>query len=171
MRRRQFITLLAGATAWPLAALAQQGEPTRRIGVLINIGADDPQAPAWVGAFSQGLAASGWIIGQNARIDFRWYPNAEARGHAAELLTLTPDIILAASTPLATAAKQLAPTVPIVFVLVADPVGLSIVDSLAQPGGNITGFMTQNGQQGILLDDCLVPSTGPTRDFYSFHAV
>src|SRR6516164_5861311 len=143
MRRRDFIKVVAGsAMTWPLAAHAQQGEHMRRIGVLMNLGADDPQAPAWVGAFSQGLAASGWIIGQNARIDYRWYPNPEAaRGHAAELLTLTPDIILAASTPLATAAKQLAPTVPIVFVLVSDPVGAGIVDSLAQPGGNITGFM------------------------------
>ena len=141
MTRREFITLVGGAAVWPLAASAQQGEHMRRIGVLMNLGADDPQAPAWVGAFSQGLAASGWIIGQNARIDYRWYPNAEAvRGHAAELLTLTPDIILASTTPLATAAKQLAPTVPIVFVLVADPVGSGIVDSLAQPGGNITGF-------------------------------
>jgi len=142
MRRRDFIKVVAGsAMTWPLAAHAQQVEHMRRICVLMNLGADDPQAPAWVGAFSQGLAASGWIIGQNARIDYRWYPNPEAaRSHAAELLTLTPDIILASTTPLATAAKQLAPTVPIVFVLVADPVGSGIVDSLAQPGGNITGF-------------------------------
>jgi len=142
MRRRDFIKVVAGsAMTWPLAAHAQQVEHMRRICVLMNLGADDPQAPAWVGAFSQGLAASGWLIGQNARIDYRWYPNPEAaRGHAAELLTLTPDIILASTTPLATAAKQLAPTVPIVFVLVADPVGSGIVDSLAQPGGNITGF-------------------------------
>ena len=142
MRRRDFIKVVAGsAMTWPLAAHAQQVEHMRRICVLMNLGADDPQAPAWVGAFSQGLAVSGWIIGQNARIDYRWYPNPEAaRGHAAELLTLTPDIILASTTPLATAAKQLAPTVPIVFVLVADPVGSGIVDSLAQPGGNITGF-------------------------------
>jgi len=142
MRRRDFIKVVAGsAMTWPLAAHAQQVEHMRRICVLMNLGADDPQAPAWVGAFSQGLAASGWLIGQNARIDYRWYPNPEAaRSHAAELLTLTPDIILASTTPLATAAKQLAPTVPIVFVLVADPVGSGIVDSLAQPGGNITGF-------------------------------
>ena len=142
MRRRDFIKVVAGsAMTSPLAAHAQQVEHMRRICVLMNLGADDPQAPAWVGAFSQGLAASGWIIGQNARIDYRWYPNPEAaRSHAAELLTLTPDIILASTTPLATAAKQLAPTVPIVFVLVADPVGSGIVDSLAQPGGNITGF-------------------------------
>ena len=143
MRRRDFIKGIVGsATAGPLVARAQQVEHMRRICVLMNITTDDPAAPAMVGAFSQGLADSGWIIGQNARIDYRWYPNPEAaRAHAAELLTLTPDIILASSTPVATAAKQLAPTVLIVFVMVADPVGSGIVDSLAQPGGNITGFM------------------------------
>jgi len=94
MRRRDFIKGIVGsATAWPLSALAQQGEHMRRIGVLMNIGADDPEAPAMVGAFSQGLAESGWIIGRNARIDYRWYQgNAEAaRAYAAELLALTPD--------------------------------------------------------------------------------
>jgi len=115
----------------------------RRIGVLMNLGADDPQAPAWVGAFSQGLAASGWIIGQNARIDYRWYqgnPDA-ARAYAAELLALTPDIILASGTHGAITVKQLTRTVPIVFAQVADPVVSGIVDSLARPGGNVTGFM------------------------------
>src|SRR5215470_11684756 len=144
MRRRDFIKGIVGsASAWPLATLAQQGEHMRRIGVLMQIGADDPEAPALVGAFSQGLAESDWIIGRNARIDYRWYQsNAEAaRAYAAELLTLTPDIILASGTPGATAVKQLTRTVPIVFVRVVDPVGAGIVDSLARPGGNITGFM------------------------------
>jgi putative ABC transport system substrate-binding protein len=115
----------------------------RRIGVLMNIRADDPEAPALVGAFSQGLAEAGWIIDRNARIDYRWYQgNVEAaRAYAAELLTLTPDIILASGTPAAIAVKQLTRTVPIVFARVADPVGSGIVDSLARPGGNITGFM------------------------------
>ena len=101
MRRRDFIKGIVGsATAWPLAARAQQGERIPRIGVLMNIGADDPEAPVLVGAFSQGLAESGWIIGRNARIDYRWYQgNPEAaRAYAAELLTLTPDIILASGT-------------------------------------------------------------------------
>jgi putative ABC transport system substrate-binding protein len=143
MRRRDFIKGIVGsATGWPLAAHAQQGERIRRIGVSMNIGADDPQAPALVGAFSQGLAESGWIIGQNARIDYRWYQGAEAaRAYAAELLALTPDIILAQTTPATMAVKQLTRTVPIVFTRVADPVGSGIVDSLARPGGNITGFM------------------------------
>jgi putative ABC transport system substrate-binding protein len=116
----------------------------RRIGVLMNIGADDPEAPALVRAFSQGLVESGWVIGRNPRIDYRWYGgNAEAaRAYAAELLALTPDIILASGSPGTIAVKQLTRTVPIVFVQVGDPVGSGIVDSLARPGGNITGFMS-----------------------------
>jgi putative ABC transport system substrate-binding protein len=157
MRRREFITLLGGAAAaWPLAAHAQQDQRVRRIGVLMLIAADDPEAPALVGAFSQGLAESGWIIGQNARIDYRWCPNAEAaRAHAVELLTLTPDIILASSTPLTIAVKQLTRTVPIVFTMVSDPVGAGIVDSLAQPGDNITGFMLWEYSIGGKLLDLL----------------
>jgi len=144
MRRRDFIKAVAvSVVAWPLAARAQQAERMRRIGALMNIGADDPEAPTLVGAFSQGLAVSGWIIGRNMRIDYRWYQgNAEAaRAYAAELLMLAPDIILATGTPAAAAVKQLTRTVPIVFARVADPVGSGIVDSLARPGGNITGFM------------------------------
>ena len=144
MRRRDFIKEIVGsAAAWPLTARAQQGEHMRRIGVLMQIGPDDPEAPALVGAFSQALAEAGWIIGRNARIDYRWHQgNAEAaRAYAAELLALTPDIILASGVHGVTAVKQLTRTVPIVFVNVADPVGVGIVDSLARPGGNITGFM------------------------------
>jgi putative ABC transport system substrate-binding protein len=144
MRRRDFVKGIVGsATAWPLAALAQQSERIRRIGVLMQIGADDPEAPALVGAFSQGLAESGWIIGRNARIDYRWHQgNAEAaRAYAAELLALTPDIIFVSGIQGTTAVKQLTRTVPIVFVNIADPVGVGIVDSLARPGGSITGFM------------------------------
>jgi putative ABC transport system substrate-binding protein len=151
MRRRDFIKGIVGsATAWPLMARAQQGEHMRRIGVLMNIGADDPEAPVLVGAFSQGLAEAGWIIGRNARIDYRWYQgNAEtARAYAAELLALTPDIILASGSHGTMAVKQLTRTVPIVFVYVADPVVSGIVDSLARPGGNITGFMAIDSSFG-----------------------
>jgi len=158
MRRRDFIKAIVGsATVWPLTARAQQTERVRRIGVLMNIGADDAEAPVLVGAFSQGLAESGWIIGRNARIDYRWYQsNAEAaRAYAAELLTLTPDIILASGTPGTTAVKQLTRTVPIVFTRVTDPVGLGIVDSLARPGGNITGFMVFDFSFGGKLLDLL----------------
>jgi len=156
MRRRDFIKVIVGsATAWPLVARAQQGEHMRRIGVLMNIGADDPEAPALVGAFSQGLGELGWIIGRNVRIDYRWYQgNAEAaRAYAAELLALTPDIILVSGTQGAIAVKQLTRTVPIVFARVADPVGSGIVDSIARPGGNITGFMVYDFSfSGKLLD-------------------
>jgi putative ABC transport system substrate-binding protein len=158
MRRRDFIKGIVGSAAiWPLAALAQQREHMRRIGVLMDIATDDPEAPAMVGAFSQGLAESGWIIGQNARIDYRWYQgNAEAaRTYAAELLASTPDITLVSSTPGTTAVKQLTPTVPIVFVNVADPVGAGIVDSLARPGGNVTGFMVYDYSFGGKLLDLL----------------
>ena len=144
MRRRDFIKGIVGsATAWPLAARAQPSVRIRRIGVLMQIGADDPEAPAWVGAFSQGLAESGWNIGRNAQIDYRWFQgNAEAaRTYAAELLALTPDIILTSGTPGTTAVKQLTRTVPIVFTRVGDPVGSGILNSLARPGGNVTGFM------------------------------
>jgi putative ABC transport system substrate-binding protein len=158
MRRRDFIKGIVGsAVAWPLAARAQQGEHMRRIGVLMNIGADDPNAPASIGAFSQGLAEAGWIIGRNARVDYRWHQsNAEAaRTYAAELLALTPDIILASGTQGATAVKQLTRTVPIVFAVVADPVGSGIVNNLARPGGNITGFMVYDFSFGGKLLDLL----------------
>src|SRR3974377_2184880 len=125
MRRRDFIKGIVGsATAWPLVGRGQQVDHVRRIGMLMNNGANDPEGPAMVGAFSQGLAEAGWIIGRNARSDHRWYQgNPEtARAYAAELLALTPDIILTSGTPGTTAVKQLTRTVPIVFALVADPV-------------------------------------------------
>jgi putative tryptophan/tyrosine transport system substrate-binding protein len=151
MRRRDFIKGIVGsATAWPLMARAQRGEHMRRIGVLMNFGAGDPEAPVLVGSFSQGLAEADWIIGRNARIDYRWYQgNAEtARAYAAELLALTPDIILASGSHGTMAVKQLTRTVPIVFVYVADPVVSGIVDSLARPAGNITGFMAIDSSFG-----------------------
>ena len=143
MRRREFITLLGGAAAWPLAARAQQSDRMRRIGVLMNVAADDAEAPARVGAFSQGLAELGWTIGRNVRIDYRWYAgNADAaRKYAAELDALAPDVVLASGTLGVTAIQQLTRPVPIVFTLVADPVGAGVVNSLARPGGNATGFM------------------------------
>jgi len=144
MKRREFIALLGGAAAtWPLAARAQQRERVRRIGVLMNVAADDAEAPARVGAFSQGLAELGWTIGRNVRIDYRWYAgNADAaRKYAAELDALAPDVVLASGTLGVTAIQQLTRPVPIVFTLVADPVGAGVVNSLARPGGNATGFM------------------------------
>jgi putative ABC transport system substrate-binding protein len=144
MKRREFISLLGGAAvAWPLAARAQQPQQMRRIGVLMNVAADDPEAPARVGVLSQGLAELGWTIGRNVRIDYRWYAgNADAaRKYAAELLALAPDVVVASGTLGVTAIQQGTRPVPIVFTLVADPVGAGIVNSLARPDGNATGFM------------------------------
>ena len=143
MRRRQFLGVLGAAATWPVAALAQQRERMRRIGVLMSLAADDPEAPARVGAFSQGLAELGWSIGRNVRIEYRWYagnPDA-ARKYAAELSALTPDVVLASGTIGVTAVKRVGGSVPIVFNIVVDPIGSGLVDSLARPGGNITGFM------------------------------
>jgi putative tryptophan/tyrosine transport system substrate-binding protein len=143
MRRREFISLLGGAAAWPVAARAQQAERMRRIGALLPATADDPQRQAWFGAFLQGLAQSDWIIGRNVQIDTRWATaNVDAvRRHAAELAALAPDVILASGASTVGPLLQATRTVPIVFAAVADPVGAGFVNSLAQPGGNTTGFM------------------------------
>jgi putative ABC transport system substrate-binding protein len=143
MRRREFITLLGGAAvAWPLAAPAQQGERVRRIGVLMNLAADDPETLARVTAFAQGLQELGWRDGRNVRIDYCWAAGDAGRFHrcAQELLALAPDVTLASAHPSVVALQQTTRTVPIVFVGVADPVGAGLVASLAQPGGNTTGF-------------------------------
>ena len=143
MQRRQFIALLGGATTWPLAARAQQGERMRRIGVLLPASADDARFQAFVGAFLQELQSLGWSIGRNVRIDTRWATaNAAAiRRQAAELVALTPDVILAHGASTMGPLLQATRTVPIVFPVTADPVGAGFVDSLARPGGNATGFM------------------------------
>jgi putative tryptophan/tyrosine transport system substrate-binding protein len=143
VKRRQFITLIGGAAAWPLAARAQQRERMRRIGVLLPATPDDAQYQDWAGAFAQGLAQLGWSIGRNVRIDTRWATvNAEAiRRQAAELVAVTPDVILAPGASTVGPLLQATRTVPIVFAIVADPVGAGFVDNLARPGGNATGFM------------------------------
>jgi putative tryptophan/tyrosine transport system substrate-binding protein len=143
MKRREFITLACGAAAWPLAARAQQGERMRRIGVLMNRAADIPEGQDRLAAFHQGLQELGWRIGHNVRIDTRWSAdNADQSAkYAAELVALTPDIVLASGTLAVTALQHISRTLPIVFAAVADPVGAGIVDSLAHPGGNATGFM------------------------------
>jgi putative ABC transport system substrate-binding protein len=142
-RRREFIAALGGAAAWPLFARAQQRERMRRIGVLLPVAADDAEYQTWVGAFLQGLQQAGWSIGQNVRIDTRWATSAAGiHKHAAELAALAPDVILAhgAGTvgPLLLATR----TVPIVSPVIGDPVGAGFVDSLARPGGNVTGFIS-----------------------------
>jgi ABC-type uncharacterized transport system substrate-binding protein len=143
MKRREFITLLGGAAAvWPLAAGAQQGERMRRIGVLVPHDQDSPVAQARIAALLQELQRLGWT-GRNVRIDIRW-AGAEVeniRKHAAELAALAPDVILANGSVVVTPLLQATRTVPIVFVVVPDPVGAGFVDSLARPGGNATGFV------------------------------
>src|SRR6516164_4118806 len=142
-RRREFITLLSGATlAWPIVARAQQRERMRRIGVLLNSAADDPAAQSRLTAFLQGLQELGWTHGRNVRIDIRWgADDAErVRKSAAELVAVGSDVVLTAGSPTTGPLLQATRTVPIVFVTVADPVGAGFVESLAQPGGNATGF-------------------------------
>ena len=144
MRRREFITLLGGAAAaWPIAARAQQRERIRRVGVLMNRAADNPEGQDRLAAFQQGLQEAGWSVGRNVRIDTRWSEdNADLSAkYAAELVALAPDITLASGTLAVMALQHINRTLPIVFASVADPVGAGIVDSLAHPGGNATGFM------------------------------
>jgi putative ABC transport system substrate-binding protein len=143
LKRREFISLLSGAATWPLAARAQQTERMRRIGVLMNLAADDSEGSARVGAFAQGLSEAGWTIGGNVGIEYRWGAgNADnERKYAAELLALAPDVIVASGSLAVESFQRLTRTVPIVFTLISDPIGAGFVDSLARPGGNTTGFM------------------------------
>jgi putative tryptophan/tyrosine transport system substrate-binding protein len=144
IERRKFLAALGGAAAaWPPAARAQQPQRVRRIGVLMGFAADDPAAQRRVLAFARALAQLGWTDGRNVRIDARWSGGdpERIRKYAAELVALAPDVILANSTPATGALLQATRAVPIVFVQVAEPVGAGLVDSLARPGGNATGFM------------------------------
>jgi putative ABC transport system substrate-binding protein len=167
MRRRDFITLIGGAAALaPLAAVAQ-ADGMRHIGVLFGSAADDPESQARIAAFAQGLAQLGWADGRNVRIDTRWATtNADdIRRHAAELVALAPDVILGA-TGTATVAPLLQATriVPIVFVVVIDPVGAGFVASLARPGGNATGFtLFEYGMSGKWLELLKEIAPGVTR--------
>jgi putative tryptophan/tyrosine transport system substrate-binding protein len=144
MNRRQFITLLGGAAAWPLAVRAQQSERMRRIGVLLPADAADAEFQARVGAFLDELQRSGWSIGRDLHVDTRWATAdaIEIRRHAAELVAGAPDVILAHGASTVRPLLQATHSVPIVFPAVSDPVGAGFVDSLSRPGGNATGFMT-----------------------------
>jgi len=156
MRRRDFIRMIgSGAATWPLVAHAQQRERMRRIGVLLPATADDTHYQTWLGAFLQGLTHSGWNIGQNVQVDIRWAtPNADAvRRNAAELVALAPDVIFAPGASTVGPLLQATRTVPIIFAVVADPVGAGFVASLARPGGNATGFMNlEYGMSGKWLE-------------------
>jgi putative ABC transport system substrate-binding protein len=155
MRRREFIAGLVGAAAWPVATRAQQSTRMRRIGVMLGtLPADDPEAQARVTAFVQGLQELGWTDGRNVRIEYRWgLADADRlRRHAAELVALAPDVVLAGGNLALVALQQASGTVSIVFANVTDPVGVGHVASLARPGGNATGFMAfEFGQSSKLI--------------------
>jgi putative ABC transport system substrate-binding protein len=151
MRRREFITLLGGAaTTWPLAARAQQTGGLRRIGVLMGWAESDVEAQSYLAAFVQGLRQLGWADGGNVRIDYRWVNDDinRIRTFAKELAELRPDVILATTTPVTVALQRETRTIPIVFVIVSDPVGAGLVTSLSRPGGNITGFINVEAAMG-----------------------
>jgi len=145
MRRREFITLLGGAaTAWPLAARAQQIERVRRIGVMATLPEGDPMGGRYLVAFREGLQALGWSEGRNLRLDVRRAtPDPESIERSAkELIALQPDLVLAPNTPTTAALQKQTRTIPVIFVNVSDPIGSGFAASLSQPGGNITGFLT-----------------------------
>jgi putative ABC transport system substrate-binding protein len=144
MKRREFITLLGGAAAtWPLAARAQQPERMRRIGVLMGLLENDPDATVWISALRKSLQESGWVEGRNIQVDYRWGAGDPDRMRtlAKELVALHPDVILAHTTPAVAAVQRESRTIPIVFVRVSDPIGSGFVASLARPGGNLTGLL------------------------------
>jgi putative ABC transport system substrate-binding protein len=144
MRRREFITLLGGTLAWPLAARAQQGERVRRIGVLMGFAEADPETKARLTGFRQGLEKRGWSEGRNLQIDYRFVPESsadQAEALAKELVAAQPEAIFAQGTPVIAALQRQSRTIPIVFAGAADPVGSGFIASLARPGGNITGVM------------------------------
>ena len=144
MRRRDFITIGGVAAAWPLVAGAQQSKPKpmRRVAVLLPYSANDPHVQNRNAAFLQALQQLGWTIGQNVQIDYRWSAGSEddTRKYAAELVALGPDVIFTAGAAAIEPLQRATRTVPIVFVLVPDPVGAGFISSMARPGGNITGF-------------------------------
>jgi ABC-type uncharacterized transport system substrate-binding protein len=143
MHRRDFIKVIAGsAIGWPLAVRAQQAERMRRVGVLMSLAADDKEGQARVGAFVQGLRELGWIDGRNVQIDIRWAAGGDRvrQKYAAELVALSPDVMLASGGSVVAPLLQVTRAVPIVFTQTPDPVGAGFVDNLARPGGNATGF-------------------------------
>jgi ABC-type uncharacterized transport system substrate-binding protein len=182
VKRREFITLLGGATAaWPLAARAQQGDRVPRIGVLIGRGERDPEGQEWSAALERGLKELGWIPGRTALIDYRWQ-TSDLRQRTAfvnEIVALRPDILVASTTQYLLAARDATRTIPIVFVAVADPVAQGFVASLAQPGGMITGFGLEEPAIGAKWVELLMeiapgvrsitaifdPDTSPSRIF------
>ena len=159
IKRREFVGLLGGATvAWPFVALAQKPDRSRRIGVLMSLGENDPEGRAQLSGFTQGLAALGWPEGPNLRMDVRWGGGDvnKIRTFAKELVAAQPDLILAQGTPVTAALQPETRTIPIVFVVVTDPVGEGFVAGLPLPGGNITGFITSEAAMGSKMLDLLL---------------
>jgi putative tryptophan/tyrosine transport system substrate-binding protein len=175
MKRREFITLLGGAAAWPLTARAQQAGGMRRVGMLMNVAADDPEGQARLTAFVQGLQQLGWNDGRNVRIETRWAGGDadRIRQYATELAALAPDVIVGTGTAVMGPLQRATRTLPIVFVQVIDPVGAGFVASLARPGGNTTGFTVfefgMSGKWLELLKEIAprVTRVGVLRDFAS----
>jgi putative tryptophan/tyrosine transport system substrate-binding protein len=139
MKRREFITFVAGAAAWPVSARAQQGERVRRVGVLMPFAKDSPESQARIAAFLKELQRLGWSDGRNLQVEYRW-ETSDLRKAAAELVALSPDVILVSATQATVPMQQATRTIPVVFAQVADPVSAGLVSSLAKPGGNLTGF-------------------------------
>jgi putative ABC transport system substrate-binding protein len=166
MRRRDFFTLLGAAAACPLPAWAQQPERMRRVGIILTAAADDPVFQALLGAFLQELAQLGWAIGRNLRIDIRWGVDngAESARNAADLVALAPDAIVAHGGVNVGALLKLTRSVPIVFPVASDPVAAGLVNSLARPGGNVTGFVSfEYALSGKWLDLLKQIAPGVTR--------
>jgi ABC-type uncharacterized transport system substrate-binding protein len=150
VRRRDFITILGGAAAWPLAARAQQDDQIRRIGILMSASEKDLAYQAFVAAFRGGFQKLGWVEGRNIRIDYRWAPGDVElmQGFAKELVALGPDLILSQNTPTTASLLQQTRTIPIIFLNVSDPLGSGFVASLPRPGGNVTGFIDLEASLG-----------------------
>jgi putative ABC transport system substrate-binding protein len=150
MRRRNFLPVIAGAIAWPLAARAQQSEPLRRVSVLSLLAETDAEEQAWDTAFKKRLAELGWTDGRNIRVDYRWGAGNVGRVQmfAKELVQLNPDVLVAITIPATAALQAETKTVPIVFAMVSDPVGSRLVASFPKPGANITGFVNIEGSLG-----------------------
>ena len=184
MKRREFIAGLGGAAAWPMVARGQEAERVRRVGVLMSVEEDNPDGKTQLSRFTEGLAETGWIDGRNLHSEVRWGGGDvnRTRIFAKELVALQPDVILAQGTPGTTALHRETHTIPIVFVIVADPVGPGFVASLARPGGNITGFINSEAVIAAKMLELLTeiapglkraamifdPDTAPGRGTYYF---
>src|SRR6266566_2098235 len=155
LKRRDFIILGGAAAAWPLVAQAQQAERARRVGMLMNFPASDPEAPIRVAAFLQRLQELGWTDRHNVRIDYRLADNDSMQKTAAELVALAPDILVVNGTSVLKAVQQATKTIPIVFVNVIDPAGQGFVQTMEHPGGNITGLSNVESEMGAKWLDLL----------------